>query len=411
MSWHLLSLVLIGCAEALPDDTESCSPEPVCEEGVVVTTSAERALSPPITVPHGPRQIVVGDLRGSGDRQIYVATSTTLTRLDGEGWTSATDLWTTSDTAIVPLLADLTGDGVLDLELGLPGSDGGAGQVVIFPGPVAEPLSWDSPHFELQGADGVGSELVAADLNGDGALDLKATAPGAIWVKPGPIGADEPFGSAADSTWTWDSAPDASSTVLDFDLDGGADLLFSSFEASDDCGGRIGALRLVRGPVASGEFAVAEAELVFVPPPEAAAPPWFDDADGDGFADMFLPLDTAEIAIYAGPLAAHDAPVARFSAPGIAFFTADFDGDGVLDLVQQSYYANTPLLSLGRLAELPADMLDGCAFEADEAWTGGAAFPDAGWVGDLDGDALADAIVESTAEDGSGVIQLMLGAR
>ncbi len=101
-----------------------------CAGGVDLMWAGERTLPEPTTVPHGPVTFASGDLAGTGTNQLFVGTNSGATRLDGDGWRRAADIWTQPDDGryVVPRIADLTGDGASDLILGLPGSDDGAGQ-------------------------------------------------------------------------------------------------------------------------------------------------------------------------------------------------------------------------------------------------------------------------------------------
>jgi hypothetical protein len=71
-------------------------------------------------------------------------------------------------------VADVTGDGLNDLAVGIPNVDVGEGRVYIFQGVTnASPLN--KPLVEIEGAIGtvgMGSSLAAMDLDGDGILDL-----------------------------------------------------------------------------------------------------------------------------------------------------------------------------------------------------------------------------------------------
>ncbi|MBM4366703.1 MAG: VCBS repeat-containing protein, partial [Deltaproteobacteria bacterium] len=232
-------VLLLACATPLAGDSVADSacpelPDP-CGGEITTTVAATLDLLPPVAVPHGPVSLAVGDLAGTGTAQVYVGTNDTVTRLDGEGWTVATDIWSQPDdgTAVFPLLADLTGDGTLDLAIGLPGSDDGSGQVIVFPGPVTGPVDWDSPHLELKGGGGLGFEPAAGDFDGDGQVDLLVNGHGFAMIKLGPFSADTPFDTAVDTLLQGPGdAPQLFAAPANLDGDGITDVVYSLFSDS-----------------------------------------------------------------------------------------------------------------------------------------------------------------------------------
>ncbi len=141
MLWMLMGCA--GCSGVAGDtgfvSVDTCDEEALCStDEVVVTAEAVRSDMVVVDVPRGASWLAVGDAMAVGTKQIYVGTNQTVTRVSGADWADVTDIWTQAEdgTRPVPLVADVTGDGVDDLVVGLPGGDGGAGQVLVRPGPV-----------------------------------------------------------------------------------------------------------------------------------------------------------------------------------------------------------------------------------------------------------------------------------
>jgi hypothetical protein len=419
---------------------DSCGPgpDPVCEEGLTVTSDSTRDLPAPIAVPHGPGTIVVGDLAGTGTRQIYVGTSSTVTRLDGEGWTITTDVWTQNDArGPRPLVADLTGDGLADLVIGMPGSDGGDGQVVLFPGPVEGPVGWDTPHVELQGTDHAGYRPQARDFDGDGQLDLLVLGARSASIRHGPFELEAPLGGgddtvidaaalAMDGTTTFSTA-----TAGDLDGDGIGDLVVSLYV--DDGAGCLGPdveLWIVPGPVAPGsvdprsgvELRAPEGVLLAEVAVSAAgtgsfSPALVGDLDGDGVEDV-LAVGESEATSglvdaigFVRPFETNGESALRFGVDYVPFVPADFDGDGTLDLLQARLDGTGPTLLHGPLSSLPGHDAETCTFHVDESWVSAPDgwYPGTAWVGDLDGEGAADLVLATSGDEGEGWIQVVLG--
>jgi hypothetical protein len=126
--------------------------------------------------------------------------------------------------------------------------------------------------------------------------------------------------------------------------------------------------------------------------------PKIGDWDGDGISDlMYMGVDQVRpamwwpvIALYRGPLSELSEPSARFAALGDPVGTADFDGDGVLDLFQ----VGTPGVVAGPLEELPVSFGVGCELHLLERYGDDHLnhLGDEGWVGELDGDGQPDVV-------------------
>jgi len=429
--WLLSHQLSTGCSEksdaALVDTaTDPCEQPFVCDDGRAMSTATDRALSEAIPLPGRGASIAVGDLIGDGTDQIYIGTTAGLTRLNGEGWRGATELWVSHSDEVRPLIADVTGDGADDLLLGIPYSDDEAGQVLVFPGPISDPLDWSSPHHELQGGDGseAGLAMSLMDLNGDGALDLLV----GEQLRFGPITETRALGGLDDAVWQSSEAATIGGVAAgDVDGDGRADLVFlvGLTELADEgdlptpaesCGDPA-ELRVALGPRYAGVHSIDDVTLRVPFPADASALglAWRDgaalkvmDLDGDGVAEVIttaLSLTDSlfgepEVLIFSGPLAAGDAPAARFvPPPSYLAAVGDLDGDGAADLLQAGadfWGAElTPTVLRGPLLEASPFDAERCTYTVEESWLSEPL--DAAWIGDLDRDGAADVIAASGA--------------
>jgi len=423
-----VALVLAGCpGPSLDSSTErECEWESPCWPDGTIQVQRERSLPDPVTIAAGPEIIEVGDLTGSGIPQIYVGTTHTVTRLDGADWGVATEIWRQpgDGTYVHPVVADVTGDGLADLIVGLPGSDDDAGQVVIFEGPVREPVSWATPNIQLKGAEGLqaGATVAAAELNRDGVLDLIVKGDGVAWVRFGPITEGGSLGSEGDATFTHAVGRLMGSHVgSDLTGDGVVDLALT-VEAEDRSSCETlneWELRVVPGPLAPGRFDADDAPIHVVPPDYASSLVFgsLDDHDGDGVGDLlYLGVDISHPwiwwpvhTLYRGPFTSDSVPDLRFSGFGIPTALADFDGDGSLDLFQLGLVG----IVGGPLEDRPVRYDGDCVLQLDELWGGSAQYlqtdPRA-WVGDLDQDGRPDVVYTDRQDSESGLAWVVLSS-
>ncbi len=421
----MLLLALLACHKETLPTTISCDVAQACDTAVTVTADMERELPASIPIEFGTSAIVVGDLAGTGAAQIYVSQSATITRLDGEGWTTATEVWA-GGTKAYPVLADLTGDGLLDLAIDIP--DGDVPQVLVFPGPVTGSVDRATPHFELAGSGGRWADwyphqmyISAGDLNADGFDDLVV----GPWVKFGPITADATFDPSVDALWEETAGTHIYTQAATEDLtgDGIADLVFNagiltanqcyrpSFAWAD--------LRIAAGPILPGTQSIQDAPIRLAVDGigGVAILPWLADVNGDSDVDLLTAgfdltfgsglSGLAEAQLFLGPITDGEAPTTRFAIPfAVPDALADVDGDDIPDLLLAG-----GAVIFGPFGDRSRWDAQSCEVQVDEAWTTGSdawtleLYTDASWVGDLDGDSIVDIILAQGQE-----LRVVLGA-
>jgi hypothetical protein len=199
----------------------------------------------------------------------------------------------------VAAMGDVNGDGAADVLTSAWMHDGTRGRVYLVLGPITGPASLSDADRVVDGADvgdGLGAFLHLADIDGDGRADPIVAAPstssgdGAVWVL-GPD-ADGPIGGA--STLARVNGADVASlgTTLDAaDLDGDGELDLVLGAASYDAGA--GGVAVLLGPI-SGVRSLAGADRMWTAASGGDAPGTAvavgPDLTGDGLGDVFVGL-------------------------------------------------------------------------------------------------------------------------
>lgn len=207
----------------------------------------------------GTRVAITPDLTGDGAPDLVVSARWELSILHGPPTDTSPRLLSSfprdesQDARFVA--ADLTGDGVTDLAIGLPGlrrppESPRRGGVAIFQGPIDE-LSVAAAYALRHGAEvnhRAGDALHLADLDGDGAIDLLVTSTG-----------ERPTGA------------------------------------------RPGSLAVLLAPVQAEVRTLGEPTLRLLPADGTDGTLALHDIDGDGQADLVIPAGPSDLLVYPGP--------------------------------------------------------------------------------------------------------------
>ncbi|MDP2317412.1 MAG: MopE-related protein [Pseudomonadota bacterium] len=320
---------------------------------------------------------------------------------------------------------DLDGDGVNELLVGAPDAD----TLYVVGGPLRGDESLERPVGLRRYVDGVGSfggAVTAADLDGDGRVDLAVGAPtdatlgvegGAVWIFAGPL-----TGSATTATATRALYPDNSrdrlgaalATLPDRDGDGLPELVV----AAPGYGNTVGRVYLLPSTATdlTLPFGLYTGVASFDRAGEALAT---GDLDGDGLEELVIGAPGGAEAYVllgggSGTFNLSDADVTiggrgdRYQTGTALAVVGDQDGDGLDDLLIGGPSFDSTSSSTGGEAWLLTGALASYAALPNAARTtflgeaGGDRPGGSVAGGDLDGDGRDDLVMGATGNDGTG---------
>jgi hypothetical protein len=330
-----------------------------------------------LVIPGGEAELLLADLTGDGKLDILVAADTTVTVLpgNGDGTFGAPVRTTVSDIGRIAAaaLADLDGDGRLDIAV----SNGAATWTAVLrgngDGSFGSASWWFAPGSE--------DTLVLADVTGDGRADLVTVAP---------LGSVRVLAGNGDGTFQGERieylhALSRSGVAADVNGDGHVDLV--------NVDGTVGVV-LGRGDGTFGPPILSSVFSVYNTPLLAAG-----DLNGDGHLDLVLPGSFDKIAVSIGNGDGTFRPAVEWSVGGYeprGAAIADLDGDGKQDLAVAVHSANQVAVLRG----------DGAGGFASPLLLGAGVYPIAVATGDVDGDGAVDLAV---ANQGSGSVWIYPG--
>ncbi|HTO68627.1 MAG TPA: FG-GAP-like repeat-containing protein [Myxococcota bacterium] len=328
-------------------------------------------------------------------------------------------------------VADVDGDGIADIVVGAPTWTDGAGNsgyVFVFKGsatlatdPDASPVTAAWLAHGTAVASGFGTSVAAADVNGDGFVDVAVGAPsytdpepneGAAFVYFGqsPL-ASKPTGTVANAAGSVEG--NAANAALgthvgsagDMDGDGFAELAFSRQVPASS----IGTVEIHKG--AAGATAPL-ALLTSIPSTTNTqpVPATVGDVNGDGLSDLVV-IDGASVRAYFGRLGQPPSPTpsavlgtlpSGFAnlLPFAVVAGGDVNGDGYTDVVALSGAAGTGLvLVVYQASGDPTATAVGYSSTSGQVGAGGGI--GFGPAGDLNGDGYSDYVVGSPGWDDS----------
>ena len=332
----------------------------------------------------GAHSVVAADMDGDGDLDIVSASfqDDTIAWYENDGtdnpsWTAA-NIATTADGAVDVYVADMDGDGDLDIVSASESDD----TIAWYENDGAANPSWTAADIATS-ADGARSVYVA-DMDGDGDLDIVSASRWdntIAWYEND--GAANPSWTAADIAT---SAADARSVyVADMDGDGDLDIVSASY--NDDT-----IAWYENDGAANPSWTAADISTSA----DGAASVYVADMDGDGDLDIVsASIEDDTIAWYENDGAANPswtaANIATTADAAYSVYVADMDGDGDLDIVSASSSDDTIAWYENDGAANPSWTAADISTSADSAASV--------YVADMDGDGDLDIISASYNDD------------
>ena len=335
----------------------------------------------------GPTDVAAADLDGDGELDLVTANlgnnSVSVLRGDGAGGFAAHVDYAAGFGPQALAVADLDADGVPDLALTTATFNAGGGSLALLRGLGGGAFG---PATEYETGP-IGPDLLAADIDGDGRLDLVAPgASGRVGVYLGRDGGTL-FAPAPEPT----AAGPTSVATADFNRDGQADLAVANASANS--------YSIFLG-LGDGDFGPRKDHAAGSGPAAIVAA----DLNADGDPDLVIANGNAgTVSVLLGRgngsfLAAKTFPC---GAAPTALAVADFDLDGRLDVAVAAYGANTLAVLLGNGDGTLQPKLDAAAGPGPISLA----------VADFDGDTLPDlaAADANTGSFGPGKVSVLLG--
>ena len=351
----------------------------ITDDDTIGFTAADIATSA-----DGAADVHIADMDGDGDLDIVSAGADddTVAWYENDGAAdptfTAADIFTSADGATGLEIADMDGDGDLDI-LSASGADD---KIIWYENNGATNPTWSAATIATS-ADNV-QDVTAADMDGDGDLDIVSASQNddtIAWYEND--GAADPSWSAENIATSADSAQDVH--VADLDGDGDLDIVSASF--ADDT---------IAWYENNGAANPTWTASNIATSADGAYDVHIADMDGDGDLDIISASSGDDtIAWYENDGAADPTFTAANIATSADFahdvYVADVDGDGDLDIVSASFNDDTIAWYENDGAANPTWTASNIATNADGAYDV--------HVGDLDGDGDLDIVSASFNDD------------